>query len=96
MSAGIARRVEILGGIVVVGAIVWWSLFFTQVADVTGDKPELIYQKTFMCIVYTTSPCAIVYGIAQLAGYTAYTPLAAWIGLGLLVASRGFGGRRRS
>ncbi len=90
MSSDVASKVEKLGGVVIFAALVWWFLFFMQVAHVTGDKPEVILQNTYMCIVYTTQPCALIYGIAQLAGYTAYTPIIAWAGIALIVVGRIF------
>jgi hypothetical protein len=65
-----ASKLRSVGILVTLAAIIWWAAFFGHVAQMAGDAPEVVLQNRYQCIVYTTTPCTIIYGVAQFAGYT--------------------------
>jgi hypothetical protein len=85
MNRELASKLRTVGILVALAAIGWWFAFFGQVAQMTGEKPEVVFQNRYQCIVYTTTPCTIIYGVAQFAGYTPYSPILAWAGIGLFM-----------
>jgi hypothetical protein len=81
MSFG--RLIRTIGLILLLCSAVWWVSFFGRVAKLSGS-PDILGQAS-TCLLYTTSPCAIAYNIAELAGQMAYRPFLTWVGLGLYV-----------
>jgi hypothetical protein len=82
----ILKRILIRGGwIAGLVALLWWGIFYAEVADRTGDRIATVYREAFPCLIYTTGPCAIVAAIAEFGGYPAYRPFLMWIAVGLFV-----------
>jgi len=69
-----------VGQVLVVIALVWWGIFFTYAAQVAGGNANNIWSMAPGCIIQTSQPCAIIYGIAQMTGYIPYRPEVLWLG----------------
>jgi len=66
-----------LGGLVTLGALIWWASFYSQVIKEIGGNLE-----DFLPCLYTSSgPCGFLVGIARLAGVIPYNPTLFWIGV---------------
>jgi len=65
-----------LGGLVTVGSIIWWVSFYSRVIKEMGGS----LGDFFQCLYTSSGPCALLVGIARLAGVTPYNPTLFWIG----------------
>jgi hypothetical protein len=79
----------VIGGIVVVGALIWWFSFYNsvlrEVGRVTGAPGDATVFDAASCIYSSGGLCGLVSGIATLAGGTPYEPMLFWFGLAGLV-----------
>jgi hypothetical protein len=77
------------GAVVLVGACIWWFSFYSSVVrDVgraTGGGSDATVFDAMSCLYSSSGICALVTGVATLAGRTAYEPMVFWFGLGGLL-----------
>lgn len=77
------------GAVVLVAALVWWFTFYSSVvrefSRATGSQGEGSVFEAMSCLYSSSGMCAVVTGIAALAGRTAYEPLVFWVGAVALV-----------
>ena len=59
-----------LGGLVTIGAIIWWASFYDQVIKEMGGN----LGDFFQCLYTSSGPCSLFIGIARLSGVTPYNP----------------------
>lgn len=71
------------GGIVV--SLCWWAIFYAEVVRQTGGSMK-DFHHAFSCILYTPGVCAVIKGVASVAGYWPYEPFYLWISVALLAA----------
>jgi hypothetical protein len=76
---------RVLGFACVAASVTWWYSFFEKVSGVVGVKVQDLFQDAWPCLFYTTTPCQVAYGAAEVLGSLSYRPFLTWIGLGLLV-----------
>jgi hypothetical protein len=78
-----------IGALVLIGAFLWWLYFYNSLARdfarVTGSKPDASVFDALNCLYSSSGACALVAGVASLAGRTAYEPMLFWFGLAGLV-----------
>jgi len=79
--------VRVLGLACLAGSVTWWLSFFDRVSSVIGAAVQDLFPDAWPCLFYTTTPCQVVYNIAEVAGSLSYRPFLTWIGLGLLAFS---------
>lgn len=69
-----------LGGLTVVGAVVWWYYFYTHLArPLRSDLTDVI-----PCIYSSGGSCGLVSGLASFGGSTPYEPMVLWVGVAVL------------
>jgi hypothetical protein len=78
------------GAVVLVGACVWWFSFYSsvvrEVGKATGGGSDATVFDAMSCLYSSSGICALVAGVATLAGRTPYEPMVFWFGLsGLLL-----------
>lgn len=73
-SRHVGKAVFFAGGLGIVGSLVWWHTFYTDVFQFLGthDTPPL------ECIYSLGGPCGMVQGTAAMFGATAYDPKVFW------------------
>jgi hypothetical protein len=86
----LGNALTVLGALMLVGAIAWWLYFYNSLARdfarVTGSKPDASVFDALSCLYSSSGACALVSGVAALAGRTPYEPMLFWFGLaGLLL-----------
>lgn len=69
-----------LGGLVTVGALVWWVYFYSQVIKELGGD----FGDAAQCLYSSGGGCGFVSGLAQMGGATPYNPIVFWVGVILL------------
>ena len=78
------------GAVVLAGALIWWFTFYSSLARdlsrATGGQGDASVLDAWTCLYSSSGACALVGGIASLAGRTVYEPMLFWFGLAGLVA----------
>ena len=77
----LARSLRAVGGLTVLGSIVWWYVFYSDV--ISGTDANLI--EALPCLAITSGECGLISGLVSLGGGTAYTPLVFWTGIVIVV-----------
>jgi hypothetical protein len=73
-----------LGAVIL--AIAWWGTFYEQVIkELSAGRPGFGLKDVVHCLYNSGGECALVTGIAKLAGYFAYEPMLLWLGVALLI-----------
>lgn len=79
----------VAGAVVLAAALTWWFVFYTsvirEVGRASGGPGEGSVVDAVSCIYSSSGACALVSGIATLAGRTAYEPMVFWFGLAGLI-----------
>ena len=80
-----------IGTVGLVGSVVWWFIFYSEVNRAFGGNPSEML-KALQCLILNSGPCGFVTGMASAAGAYAYQPMLFWIGaillgLGLVIKS---------
>jgi hypothetical protein len=65
-----------IGVSMLIGAVVWWEAFYSEVQRYLGTNGPLPYE----CLYSTSSGCGVVASVAQLLGASAYHPSLFWAG----------------
>jgi hypothetical protein len=83
-------NVLLTGGVLLlVAAVLWWFAFYSSVVRemrrLSGGQGEGSVLDALSCLYSSSGVCALVSGVAALAGKTPYEPMLFWIGLGVLV-----------
>src|SRR5579859_3504572 len=79
VEAGNVFWLRLAGALLIGLSFFWWAYFYINVLH----NPE----NSLLCLLYTTAPCAITAGAAELAGQWAYHPYLLWIGAALIVGT---------
>ena len=66
-----------LGGLITVGALLWWLYFYSQVVKELGCD----FGQAVPCLYSSGGGCGFVSGLAQLGGATPYNPIVFWVGI---------------
>lgn len=78
-----------LGGVVLVAAVIWWLSFYSSVArdlgKATGGSADAGISDALSCLYSSSGICAVVTGVASLVGKTPYEPMVFWFGVAALV-----------
>jgi hypothetical protein len=86
----LGNALTLLGAILLAAAFAWWLYFYNSLAKdfarLTGSKPDASVFDALNCLYSSSGACALVSGMAALAGRTPYEPMLFWFGLaGLLL-----------
>jgi hypothetical protein len=85
----LGNALTVIGALVLVIAIAWWLYFYNSLAKdfarLTGSKPDAGVSDAFSCLYSSSGACALVSGVAALAGRTPYEPMLFWFGLAAVV-----------
>ena len=77
------------GAVLLAAALIWWFVFYTavirEVGRASGAQGDGSVLDAVSCIYSSSGVCALVSGIASMAGRTPYEPLAFWFGLAGLI-----------
>lgn len=71
-----------LGLATLAAAVAWWAWFYSWLAGQLGGS----LSEATQCLVINTDACAMLAGVGAMAGQAAYTPIAFWAGIALLLA----------
>ena len=73
------------GAAVLAASLIWWFAFYKsvirEVGRASGGQGEGSVVDAVSCIYSSSGVCALVSGIATMAGKTAYEPMLFWFGL---------------
>ena len=72
------KTLLILGGMLMVGAIAWWYMFFEQVL---GENVK----RASECFYFTTESCAVGNMLGLVSDIPAYSPVAFWAASATLI-----------
>lgn len=79
----------VAGAVVLAGACAWWFSFYSsvvrEIGKATGGGSDATVFDALSCLYSSSGICALVSGVAALAGRTAYEPMVFWFGLGALL-----------
>jgi hypothetical protein len=79
----------VAGAVVLAGACAgWFSIYSSVVREIgkaTGGGSDATVFDALSCLYSSSGICALVSGVAALAGRTAYEPMVFWFGLGALL-----------
>lgn len=67
-----------IGTIGVIGSVIWWFIFYSEVNKAFGGKSSEM-GEALKCLVSNTGPCGFVTGLASATGHMAYHPMYFWI-----------------
>ncbi len=85
----LGNALTVIGAIVLVVAVAWWLYFYNSLAQdfarLTGSKPDAGISDALSCLYSSSGACALVSGVATLAGRTPYEPMVFWFGLAAVV-----------
>ena len=85
----LGNALTVIGVIVLVAAVAWWLYFYNSLAKdfarLTGSKPDAGISDALSCLYSSSGACALVSGVATLAGRTPYEPMVFWFGLAAVV-----------
>ena len=75
--------------IVLVAAVIWWFSFYIRwratSGRLTGVQAGRRRVRRLSCLYSSSGICALVSGVATLAGRTPYEPMVFWFGLAAVV-----------
>ena len=79
----------VAGAVVLAAALIWWFTFYKtvirEVGRASGGQGDGNVLDAVSCIYSSSGVCALVSGIATIAGRTPYEPLTFWFGLAALI-----------
>lgn len=80
----------IIGAAVLVGALVWWFVFYSSVVRELHNAPGgreagASVRDMWRCLYSSDGLCALISGGANLLGKTPYEPMIFWAGVAALV-----------
>ena len=85
----LGNALTVIGVIVLGAAVAWWLYFYNSLAKdlarLTGSKPDAGISDALSCLYSSSGACALVSGVATLAGRTPYEPMVFWFGLAAVV-----------
>jgi hypothetical protein len=82
----LSETIIILGTAGLLLSMSWWAYFFNEVRTQLGNpNASLLDSEVLRCLISSSGPCGFVFGMANMAGAFAYTPLAFWISIILIV-----------
>jgi len=73
----LGTRLIVLGLLVLIAALGWWAWFYAPLAH----RLDVSLSHASSCFYSNDGICAVATGVTQLSGKTAYSPVAAWIGV---------------
>jgi hypothetical protein len=80
----------VAGAVVLASAFIWWFSFYSslvrELGRATGGQGDASVFDAWTCLYSSSGICALVAGIAPLAGKTPYEPMLFWFGLAGLAA----------
>jgi hypothetical protein len=86
------RAFTAVGVSMLIGAVVWWEAFYSEVQRYLGTSGPLPYE----CLYNTSSACGVMAGLAQLLGASAYHPSIFWAGCASVLFGLAFNQVRRN
>ena len=85
----LGNLLTVLGGVVLVGACIWWFSFYSsvvrEVGRATGNQGDATVFDALNCLYSSGGICGLVSSVATIAGKTPYEPMVFWFGLAGLV-----------
>lgn len=85
----LGNLLTVLGAVVLAGACIWWFSFYSsvirEVGRAAGTQGDATVFDALSCLYSSSGICALVSGIATIAGRTPYEPMLFWFGLAGLV-----------
>jgi len=85
----LGNLLAVVGALVLAAAFLWWFSFYSsvlsEVGQVTGTRGDATVFDAWHCFYSSGGICALISGIATLAGRTPYEPMLFWFGLAGLV-----------
>jgi hypothetical protein len=86
------RAFTAIGVSMLIGTVVWWDAFYSEVQRYLGTNGPLPYE----CLYNISSACRVVASIAQLLGASAYHPSIFWAGCASVLIGLAFNPVRRN
>jgi putative oxidoreductase len=83
MSRNLGRTLVLLAVAGVILSLGWWATYYNEVIRVLGPKPALTHPMR--CLLWTADICVQRQAAAKLPNLQAYTPLAMWGSLAMLL-----------
>ncbi|MDW6020626.1 hypothetical protein SAZ10_02490 [Mesorhizobium sp. BAC0120] len=89
------RRIEAIGVLLLLGAVLWWAVVYAQVMANTGFP----FARTLPCLVYTSDRCSLAMSLCKdwhFLGIKRYSAELLWVGAAVSVfaiAAARFSGR---
>jgi len=74
-------NIKLLGIVTVVGAVIWWFIFWTMVLD----DSRIAMIEASQCLVSSSGDCSFINTMAYMRGIIPYNPMVFWIGVVLIV-----------
>jgi hypothetical protein len=84
-AAKLGRTLVGLGVAGLIGSVLWWFIFFSNVNSAMGGRARDLGQAV-QCLWSSSGPCGMITGLAGAAGHLAYQPAFFWISVVALVA----------
>ena len=79
----LSKAMLLLGALITAGALIWWMSFY---GAVVRQFPNASLKDALPCLYSNGGPCGFIGGLAQMGGYTPYSPISFWLGGALLIA----------
>jgi len=86
-GATMSRVFGTVGTVLLVGAVLWWGLFFGALATDLGIPATEMYGETVECLFNSSDECKAVAAVAEEADsdWPAYQPVILWVAAACIV-----------
>lgn len=80
-NENIAKLLTRVGTVGVLISIFWWFIFYSRVISQTGGNAG-DFGRVLECLIYSSTQCIVIKGIASIVGYWPYEPFFLWLSAG--------------